>query len=167
MKKGFTLIELLVVVLIIGILSAVALPQYEKAVEKSRASEALMMLKTLREQQAVCMLSHGDDGTCGQGNGAGDNLFTVADVELKGEVSSACEEPLCGPATKNFSYYLDGQYIGAERRPEYTKYALETTALFQNTEKAFNRIICFNSDNSKDYCKMIGFKKDGNTYVQP
>lgn len=49
MNKGFTLVEILIAVLIMGILVTMAVPQYEKAVEKSRRTEVMTLLKRLYE----------------------------------------------------------------------------------------------------------------------
>ncbi len=48
---GFTLIELLVVVLIIGILAAIAVPQYFKVVEKGKFVESMQWLNSLKGAQ--------------------------------------------------------------------------------------------------------------------
>lgn len=49
--KGFTLIEMLVVVLIMGILASVALPQYQKTIVRSRATEAIMTARSIIASQ--------------------------------------------------------------------------------------------------------------------
>ncbi len=54
---GFTLIELLVVVLIIGILSSIALPQYTKAVEKARSVELLSMVNAAEKSITMAFLA--------------------------------------------------------------------------------------------------------------
>ena len=58
-NRAFTLIELLVVVLIIGILAAIALPQYQFAVEKSRAAEAIVMVRAIADSNHRYNLANG------------------------------------------------------------------------------------------------------------
>lgn len=103
MKKGFTLIELLAVVLIMGILTGIAVPQYRRSMERSRVTEAIQLLPAIYESRdrlaTEKLCSYAWSADC-----AGKLKFTKLDIEMKGKsVGDYLWE------TTNFTYNLGNQ----------------------------------------------------------
>lgn len=116
---GFTLIELLVVVLIIAILAAVALPQYNKAVEKSRIAEALTVLDSAYKNYQLCVLENGEGSEKCPGNGTNNAEWELINqpISLPGtwqpctfDVTMSCS------STKNWDFVIDSGVFYANRK---------------------------------------------------
>ncbi len=135
--QAFTLIELLVVVLIIGILAAVAVPQYQKAVEKSRAAEAWANLSTIEEAIQVAKLAGKDM------HHLTINDLDVSFVDADGNVPTGSAF-----STKYYNYAIKANENGGSSARRIDKAAL--LSIVDGEKK------CLGS-----YCPQLGFSSNG------
>ena len=98
--KGFTLIEMLIVVLIIGILAAIALPQYQKSVVKSRAMHLLALQREISIAQEAYYMRNG-----AYPNDVED--FRIEDLDLSFKPFSFSKYSRMNSANKNPTIYDD------------------------------------------------------------
>ena len=141
--KAFTLIELLVVVLIIGILAAIALPQYQVAVAKARIMPLVSIIRSIDSAQQVYKMANGDYATS----------LKDLDVQL----------PAFGP---NFSYF---QYI-PEGKAKSINIVDKKSGITIEKYYAEQRYFCWTYTNESHFalqtkiCQTISGKTSGNSH---
>jgi len=127
--KGFTLIELLVVVLIIGILTSMALPQYQKSVIRARFAQVKVMADALYKADQVYFENYKAHNTTD---------FDLYDIDVK-KIASSCWEGGCS-FDWGYCYINSESFIQCE--------------LYQNGKQLLGyRIIRTGSSEGKRYCR--------------
>ncbi len=171
MKRGFTLIELLVVVLIVGILAAVAVPQYQRAVEKSRIAGVWANLAALHKAASVYELQTSGTNVWM----TNPPLLSSLDVELPSLTSCSagsgtrCSTPCPSAGWSDCHYELAGEGLSTDGYGDGAGNLSDNRVfMFKDTSGSWN-FLAMSSKGTK-YCKgplctSLGICADGSCTV--
>ena len=155
-NKAFTLIELLVVVLIIGILAAIAVPQYQKAVLKADIHRGVSLVESLYQAQQAYYLQHGDFAA------------DIDELDISIPKDSSCEKKTNAYDCDYGRLYNNSYNIQFQNKPNKNGVSLGDMAYVHyfrdNADykaKAGDRYCYAKKDNekAKDVCQEIGGKE--------
>ena len=119
-QKGFTLIELMIVIAIIGILAAIAIPQYQNYIARSQFSEAHTLLGGAR----TAVQERVDSGASFAASTGNPTATTnVLGLQLTGEFGDVTAPAYNGSdATYVLTYTFDSSGVNANLQSETVTY---------------------------------------------
>lgn len=153
LRAGFTLTEMLTVVLIVGILTSLAMPQYKRFVQRARVTEAVTVLRMLADSAERLATSFGARTVAGFASG-NTSKFVFSRFDMVGNSTISCPFTNTVLTCEYFTYTLNANGTITARQ---TDTGVELTVDPDEPTSSDNYITCVEGVAGGSLCDLYGY----------